>query len=284
MELLQLKYFCDAAKTENFSHTAKKYDVPPSDISQSIKRLEKELSCSLFTRRANSISLNDRGAAFRDRITAALNIIDDAVAEATDDGISGKIKLCINTNRRIVMQAVESYRGLYPEVDIVIKHGVYSSFEDFDLIISADRPTDKTMTCQKLFSEPIMLAIKSDSDLARKERITAQDLKGQPFISMGSEQNLYTLTRNIGEKMGFKPHIAIQGDDPFYIRRCVELGLGVAFVPTLSWQGQFSEGITLKSIGDFHRDTYLCFDTEKYRSGCCKRFIEMLCDECRRQP
>ena len=42
MELLQLTYFCDAAVTQNFSKTAQKYNVPPSNISQSIKRLEIE--------------------------------------------------------------------------------------------------------------------------------------------------------------------------------------------------------------------------------------------------
>jgi chromosome segregation protein len=43
MEILQLKYFCDAVQTQNFSKTAKKFLVPPSNISQTIKRLEKEL-------------------------------------------------------------------------------------------------------------------------------------------------------------------------------------------------------------------------------------------------
>jgi len=52
MELLQLTYFCDAAVTQNFSKTAQKYNVPPSNISQSIKRLERELSAPLFDRRA----------------------------------------------------------------------------------------------------------------------------------------------------------------------------------------------------------------------------------------
>ena len=55
MELLQLKYFCDAAETENFSKTAEKYLVPTSNISQSIKRLEKELDTELFEHRANRI-------------------------------------------------------------------------------------------------------------------------------------------------------------------------------------------------------------------------------------
>ena len=55
MELLQLMYFCDAAEEENFSHTAQKYQVPPSNISQSVKRLEAELGVKLFDRSANRI-------------------------------------------------------------------------------------------------------------------------------------------------------------------------------------------------------------------------------------
>ena len=41
MELLQLKYFCDAAECENFSRTAEKYRVPTSNISQTVKRLDR---------------------------------------------------------------------------------------------------------------------------------------------------------------------------------------------------------------------------------------------------
>ena len=58
MEILQLKYFCDAAQTQNFSKTAKKFLVPPSNISQTIKRLEKEVETTLFERHANKIKLN----------------------------------------------------------------------------------------------------------------------------------------------------------------------------------------------------------------------------------
>ena len=64
MELLQLKYFCDAAKNLNFSKTARKYTVPPSNISQSIKRLEKSLGYPLFLRHANKIILTERGKRF----------------------------------------------------------------------------------------------------------------------------------------------------------------------------------------------------------------------------
>ncbi len=276
MELLQLKYFLDAAKSENFSKTAKKYGVPPSDISQSIKRLEKELSCRLFDRKSNSITLNTKGKVFFDRISVALAEIESATAEISDDGVSGQIKIGININRHTVMETVERFRKLYPQVDIVVKHGVVSGFDEFDLMIAADDMSDKGLRGEKLFSEEILLAVSSEDPLAKKEKITADDLRDRPFISMGFGESLYNLTEKICSEMGFAPHVAIQGDDPFYIRRCVELGLGIAFVPEISWGGQFSNLVTLRRIGEFSRTTYVCRDPKKYMATCLENFVDML--------
>ena len=77
MEILQLKYFCDAAQTQNFSKTAKKFLVPPSNISQTIKRLEKEVETTLFERHANKIKLNDAGLLFYKNAKTALNILEN---------------------------------------------------------------------------------------------------------------------------------------------------------------------------------------------------------------
>lgn len=117
MELLQLRYFINAAETENFSLTAKKFDVPASNISQSIKRLERELQTVLFDRRANRISLNEKGQAFYKKAKEALSLLDGAVNEVQDDGKTGRIKICISCNRRIVMQVIEKFCALYPDVD-----------------------------------------------------------------------------------------------------------------------------------------------------------------------
>jgi predicted DNA-binding protein YlxM (UPF0122 family) len=78
MELLQLTYFCDAAITQNFSKTAEKYQVPPSNISQSIKRLENELSVALFDRNANRVVLNKQRHIFYEKAHQALELLEDA--------------------------------------------------------------------------------------------------------------------------------------------------------------------------------------------------------------
>ena len=85
MELLQLTYFCDAARTQNFSQTARYYQVPASNISQSVKRLEEELGAPLFDRRGNRVSLNPRGEAFAPEVSWRGQFSDRVVLHSMGD-------------------------------------------------------------------------------------------------------------------------------------------------------------------------------------------------------
>ena len=279
MELLQLKYFCDAAISENFSSTAKKFEVPPSDISQSVRRLEKELGAQLFLRQPNRIRLNEKGREFYEKISKALEAIDEGVSAVTDDGSCGRIKICINSNRRIVMGTLEKYRKAHPDVEIITTH--FSGLEegDFDVIIDSDSQKLSGYKRILLLSEKIMLAVKSDSKYAKLKRVNIQELANEPFITMSHKSDMYAITESICQEFGFKPKIAMQSDDPFYVRKCVELGLGVAFVPDFSWRGQFSNDVVLKEVGDYTRETFIYTSASKYTPKRVENFIKMLLSE-----
>ena len=279
MELLQLTYFCNAAQTENFSRTAENFSVPPSDISQSVKRLEKELGAELFVRHANSIKLNEKGRSFYEKAVKALSLIDDAKAEISDVGERGVLNICINTNRRIIMQTIEKFRHKYPEVDIYTKNGADYTAEKFDLIIDNEYPESSNYKVTKLMRENISLALKRDDPLATMDTLDIKALASRPFVTMPQSQSLFKLTLEICHSLGFTPHIAVQSDDPFYVRKCVELGLGVAFVPEVSWRGQISENICLIRIAGCVRDTYLFFDKTRYMHKSALEFQKMLIDE-----
>ena len=254
MELLQLTYFCDAALTENFSKTAEKYNVPPSNISQSIKRLEKELSAALFDRRANRVVLNDRGRAFYQQVRQALDLLESAREAAVGHGAEDRLRLVIHVNRRIVMKAVERFQSHCPAVNIFTTHG-FSGEQEADLIVS-DRVMELPgFSREKLFREAIALAARRD--LLPPGDLGADVLRDKPFITMAPGNSVHSLTEAICREMGFAPRIALQSEDPFYIRKCVELGLGLAVVPTFSWKGQFSDQVALYPMGDHSREVYL---------------------------
>ena len=282
MELLQLKYFCDAALNENFSLTAKKFNVPPSNISQGIKRLENEIGVPLFNRRANKIILNETGKEFYKKVSKSLVILSDAVAEAKDEVNSGRIKICINSNRRVVMEAAEKYRREYPGVEIITSHFTDSIQDDFDIIIdSFDGHIYDEYEKRLMISEDIMLAVMKNSKYAELEEIDISDLAGEAFVTMNEKSNLYSLTNSICADFGFKPRIAVQGDDPFYVRKCIEAGLGVSFVPSFSWKGQFSDNVVLKKISGYIRETYIYTNKSKYMPIYIRKFIDALVNECK---
>ena len=279
MEILQLNYFCDAAKSENFSKTARKYGVPPSDVSQSIRRLERELSVELFTRQPNRVVLNEKGVEFFYRVSEALRLIDEARLSIVDDSGRGKINLCINANRRTVMETLEKFKSLYPDTEVITTHFADSPAEDFDIIISGDAEHIEGFTERKLVSEKISLAVRRESSLAEVEHIAISELKSESFITMTERSSLYNLTYKICQDNGFKPRVTIQSDDPLYVRKCVELGLGIAFVPEFSWRGQFPESVVLKDVEGYTRDTYAYISSRKYLSRSVKIFFDMLVSE-----
>lgn len=279
MELLQLKYFCDAAITQNFSVTAKKFMVPPSNISQSVKRLERELKIELFDRKANSIKLNENGRAFFEKISESLRLIDEATNSVSDSKNCGKITICVNAHRRIVIQAVEKFTRNYPNVVINAEYSADVVNPEFDLVITGKTLDLPHLAGKKIATEEICLAVPADSELSKFDTVDVGGLKNESFVAMGEKSDMHELTKRICANFGFEPHIAIQGDDPFYVRKCVEMGLGISFVPMLSWKGQFSDRVVLKSIGGYTRDVYIYKNSKKHLSKYVSVFLEMLVAE-----
>ena len=273
MELLQLKYFCEAARTQNLSETAKRFYVPTSNISSSIKRLERELGCELFDHFSNKISLNEKGMAFYENISQALILIDDAKirAQDDDDNLSGEIHLRCKSNRGAVTSAMEKFIAAHPDVKFRMTFGE-ALMEDIDLTISYDMPFEYK---ERIFllEEELPIAMRKDHRLASKKSVTISDFKDERFIT-----GLSLDTKRTCGEAGFAPNVAFETNDPAYVRKYVEMGLGVAFVPAYSWRGLFSDNIVFKSIG-VTRKTYAFITANKYTKKAVRAFLEVLLDE-----
>lgn len=277
MEILQLRYFCASAETENFTHTAKKYNVPASNISQSVSRLEKELGTKLFDRNSNKLTLNNQGVEFYKRIKNALILIDDATlaAKESKESFQGEIKLNICTNRRIVTTAIESFRKLYPDVSFLISHNP-SDNTDFDFIISDDLSRYEKYEKTLFVDEKILLAANKNTFKNKKKISSLQDLADERFITMSPGTSMYRITAKMSEAGGFVPNIVIQSDDPFYIRKYVSMGLGIAFVPEITWKGLFDDNIEFFDICNCSRKTYIFQKKDRYMPAYTQKFSEHL--------
>ena len=81
MDLLQLKYFREVARTQQLSKTAQKLHIAQPSLSQTLKRLETELGCSLFDRQGKGICLNHAGTIFLRYVEQVFTALDNARLE-----------------------------------------------------------------------------------------------------------------------------------------------------------------------------------------------------------
>ena len=195
-----------------------------------------------------------------------------------DDGSTGTINISINSNRRLIMELIEKFKKDYPAVNIKTEYFGNPEEEDYNIIIDGENANLKGFLKETLFSEDIALAVNSESPLAYAEKINISELEKEPFITMDDKASMNKVTREICQSCGFEPRIALQSDDPIFVRKCVELGLGIAFAPTLSWKGQFGGGVVLKEI-DYKRDIFLYVNEKNSFSICVQNFIKRIIEE-----
>ena len=123
---------------------------------------------------------------------------------------------------------------IYPDVSIkVVQMGLKKDFtEDIGLCSSSIRVNKKTS--HTLFKEDIALAVPVSHPFARFDAINLIDVKGEPIIGLDSSQLNQTM-KNACNKAGFDLTYAIESDDPSTVRKFIKMGLGLAFVPVITW-------------------------------------------------
>lgn len=95
MELTDLRYFFNAATAGSFAAGAKRSHVSPPAMSKAIRRLEDELSASLFVRTTRRVTLTDRGGILLDHCRQVFRQIEALRRDldAADDEVKGDLRI-----------------------------------------------------------------------------------------------------------------------------------------------------------------------------------------------
>ncbi len=191
MELLQLQYFFESAKTENFAKTAEKHYVPTSSVSGSVRRLEKELGCQLFDRSGNSLSLNKNGKRLFSALQVAFEEIDNAVKDLTTLKDDREINMLVRAMRGKITDYIIEYNRLKPHVEFQINFdNAEQNFEKYDIIIDERSDLYPTYERTELCHMRMRLVVSRDSQLSRK-KLTMKQLSSQQFITLGEQSNMH---------------------------------------------------------------------------------------------
>ena len=228
MEILQLRYFFESAKTESFTETAKKYMVPTSSVSASVRLLEKELNCKLFDRAYNRIALNNNGKRLQQALFSVFSELEQAISDLSDNSIDKReIKILVRAIRNDITDYIIKYSKQNPNISFKTLFDYENdSPEDYDIII--DEKTDIYQDYERFeFSNMrIRLKVASDSPLLRR-KLTLKQLYNQPFISLSEKSNMHNLLIQSCNRAGFSPNIVAQINDIQCYEKMIASGIGI---------------------------------------------------------
>ena len=253
MEFTQLKYFYALAQNLHVTHTAEQLHIAQPSLTQSIRRLEKELNVKLFKTSGRNIVLTDCGKYLQRKIEPmlkTLNEIPEEIQTLTGDR-KKMLKINLLAASTLITETIISYQKKYPEIRFQIVQNIET--EDADITIFTRESFQQPLATRDnyyIFSEEIFLAVPNTSEYASYDSILLKELASKNFISLAGTKELRSICDRFCLQVGFKPNVIFESDNVSSVKNLISAGIGVGFWPQHTWETHEGSGITLLPIAE----------------------------------
>lgn len=253
MNLRQLRYFYDAAKTENIAKVAEIHMVPASSVSVAIKHLEKELGTPLFDRSANKIKLNEKGKIFSAELGESFHRMDAVTQQITQKyAAPPKIKVLIRARPKWVTELIAQFKAENPQTNFIISNDyTITNIDGFDVIIDEDNGQYEHWERFLLSSEIICIKAASNSPLVGKA-LNFQSLKDECFVLPSIGNGMRNLYERICQREGIQPNVTIECNDRQCLQYYVQANMGLTLGAYRALQDNTQDNISPLNVTDFN--------------------------------
>jgi len=271
MELHQLRYFLAVARTKNFSRAAEQCHVAQPSLSQQIMKLEDELGERLFERTKREVALTPAGdllTAHAERVLAEVDLACEGVRELRGL-VRGRVALGVlpTVAPYFLPQRLRTFSAKFPAVEVVVHEDTTDLLaaavlaKKIDLAL-VSLPVERSgLVAEEFFDEKLLVALPAAHRLAKKRRLTLDDLEQEAFLLMKEEHCLAGQALQFCRFNGFAPRVSFRSAQIETVLAFVAKGWGVSVVPAMACRRPTPDvrfralpGMT-RSIGIIHRET-----------------------------
>lgn len=250
MTLTELRYIVAVARERHFGRAAEACFVSQPTLSVAIKKLEEELDVKIFERGANEVTMTPLG---EDIVRQAQSVIEQAsaikdIAKRGKDPLDGPLRLGIiyTIGPYLLPELVKHCIDMYPRMPLMLQENFTQKLLDMlrtgelDCAIMAEPFPDAGLALAPLYDEPFVVAVPAVHPLARKERISAEELKAETMLLLGNGHCFRDhvlevcpeFARFSTDAEGIRK--SFEGSSLETIKHMVASGMGVTVVPALS--------------------------------------------------
>jgi DNA-binding transcriptional LysR family regulator len=190
MDLRQLNALLAIADHGSFSAAADALTTVQSNVSTHVKNLERELGAVVVDRSTGKLTQAGEAVTARARrINSELEAISADVAALSDE-VAGAVRVGVigTTARWLVPELLDHAALRHPRLRLVIVDASTAGLEaqlatgQIDVAVLNLPALGAEVHVRPLFEEDLMLAVRTDDALAKRERLGAAELAGIPLI------------------------------------------------------------------------------------------------------
>ncbi len=262
MELRHLRYFVAVAEELHFGRAAARLHIAQPALSVQIRVLEERLGGRLLARTQRQVALTEAGERLLPEARATLAQAERA-ANQTRLALRGELgTVTIGFTGSVayaglLARVLKDYRVRVPGVSLQLEEidplGQIARLSahtiDVGLLNTLAMQVPDTIDTVPLVSWPLWVAVGSDHRLAGHKRVSANELRAEPFVrysvTHGGDQS-----QALRDILGFDPVISHRGSNLLMVLALVGAGLGVALVPSSVAPLADQSGVRMLPFGD----------------------------------
>jgi DNA-binding transcriptional LysR family regulator len=244
MDLRQLEILQAIAETGSFTACGRKLHVSQSAVSRQILLLEEELGEPLFLRVGRRVRMTPAAEALVQLGQRVFRDIGETVAGITDRSgdlrgtlrLSGGMTVCLY----VFPSLLKRLRRVHPRLDVRLMVATANrSVEEIRgghvdaglLTLPVDQPDLVTLP---VLREELLLVTMPTHPLARRKRVAAQDLAGEPFVLFEPGSGTRRVIDRFFLSENIEPRIVMDTENVEIIKAMVKTGLGIGIVPYMA--------------------------------------------------
>lgn len=271
MDIKDLEYVVQVAKTYSFSKAAANLYVSQPALSQAIKRLEKYLDLDLFFRDKNNVDITEAGKYFVEKAEKILKDFYTLENDMKNFYIHNKTNLYIGISqfygKYFLKEIFRAFKSDNLNYDINIVEGESKFLESqilqghINIGIFPQPIFDKKLKGFKIAKEKILLVINKENkeaiEIAKSflnKPVSLASFQEFSFILLKKGLKLRSHVENMCNEQGFDPNVLLETLNLDTCLSLVENNYGLSFLPSTisnSYKGDKVEFFPINSVVDF---------------------------------
>jgi DNA-binding transcriptional LysR family regulator len=264
VELRQLKYFVAIAEELHYNHAAEKLFVSQPALSQQIQLLENEIGVELFVKikrkKLRKVELTKAGESFLVDAKKILQLGQKAIENARKIGLQqetvrlGVYKMLLKER---IIEVIGLFSNNFPAIEIkIIELPTFMSVQDalieesIDLGLTLLPLRHAELSAKTTQKGHIVVIMSGKHPLANQPSIKLSLLKNEKWVEISKPLHpVYDDIENACQQAGFSrlTNIVQEVSSLELLCSLVELGIGIAFIPSL-FNLKNMQGIVVKNL------------------------------------